>query len=124
MIVDFELDAIEHYAGGCLVQISTQAGSVLLCIFLGYICGYVQAISISMGLAFQITQYCALGTIVTAKNEQITADIYDIGWNKLQKPQQQMVAFMLHRAQIARDLTVGQVAPLNMVTYVKVGRRT
>lgn len=67
MIVDFELDAIEHYAGGCLVQISTQAGSVLLCIFLGYICGYVQAISISMGLAFQITQYCALGTIVTAK---------------------------------------------------------
>lgn len=67
MIVNYELDAIEHYQGGCLVQISTQAGSVLLCIFLFYICGYVQAFSIAMGLAFQITQYCALGTIVTAK---------------------------------------------------------
>lgn len=67
MIVNFELDAIEHFRGGCLVQISTQAGSLLLCIFLFYICGYVQAFSIAMGLAFQITEYCALGTIVTVK---------------------------------------------------------
>ncbi|EDS26719.1 Odorant receptor 83c [Culex quinquefasciatus] len=119
MVVEFELDAVKHFQGGCLVQILTQAGAVLICIFLGYICGYVQAFSVLVGLCFQITQYCALGTIVTAKNEQITRDIYDIGWNLLQKPQQKMIVFMLHRAQVARDLTVGQMAPLNMVTYVK-----
>lgn len=47
-------------------------------------------------------------------------DIYEIGWHRLDKPQQQMVAFMLHRAQNAKELSVGGVAPLNLVTYVQV----
>lgn len=51
-------------------------------------------------------------------------DIYEIGWHRLDKPQQQMVAFMLHRAQNAKELSVGGVAPLNLVTYVQVWGRS
>ncbi|KAL9697810.1 hypothetical protein quinque_001251 [Culex quinquefasciatus] len=119
MIDEFEQEAIAHFKGGCLVQVALQAGTLLLTIFLAYICGYVQALSIFMALIFQLTQYCALGTIVTAKNDQMIHDIYEIGWHRLDKPQQQMVAFMLHRAQNAKELSVGGVAPLNLVTYVQ-----
>lgn len=67
MIVEFEQDAVEHFKYGCAVQILFQAGTLMITIFLSYICGYVQAASIFMALLFQLTQYCALGTIVTAK---------------------------------------------------------
>ncbi|XP_038120528.1 odorant receptor 67d [Culex quinquefasciatus] len=124
MIDEFEQEAIAHFKGGCLVQVALQAGTLLLTIFLAYICGYVQALSIFMALIFQLTQYCALGTIVTAKNDQMINDIYEIGWHRLDKPQQQMVAFMLHRAQNAKELSVGGVAPLNLVTYVQIMKTT
>lgn len=74
MIDEFEQEAIAHFKGGCLVQVALQAGTLLLTIFLAYICGYSQALSIFMALIFQLTQYCALGTIVTAK--------VDLVWDK------------------------------------------
>ncbi|EDS45067.1 Odorant receptor 83c [Culex quinquefasciatus] len=121
MIVEFEQDAVEHFKFGCAVQILFQSGTLLVTIFLTYICGYLQAACIFMALFFQLTQYCALGTIVTAKkNNQMIIDIYDIEWYLLDKPQQRIVSFMLFRAQTAKDLSVGGVAPLNVVTYVKV----
>ncbi|EDS45066.1 Odorant receptor 83c [Culex quinquefasciatus] len=119
MIVEFEQDAVEHFKYGCAVQILFQAGTLMITIFLSYICGYVQAASIFMALLFQLTQYCALGTIVTAKNDQMTIDIYGIEWYRLGNTQQQIVVFMLHRAQTAKDLSVGGIAPLNVETYVK-----
>ncbi|EDS26718.1 Odorant receptor 83c [Culex quinquefasciatus] len=124
MVIDFELHIIEHFQVGCLAEISLQAGSVLLCIFLSYICGYVQAYSILVVVFSQIMEYCVIGTIITAKNEQITADIYNVGWHLLEKPQQKTIMFMLHRAQTARDLTIGKVASLNMITFVKIMKTT
>lgn len=50
----------------------------------------------------------------------MTIDIYGIEWYRLGNTQQQIVVFMLHRAQTAKDLSVGGIAPLNVETYVKV----
>ncbi|XP_058447312.1 putative odorant receptor 71a [Malaya genurostris] len=120
MIVKYEINAIEHFKSGNVIQIGFQACTILATVFMGYIYQYLQGIAMMVAVLFELTQFCALGTIITAKNEQMCRDIYDIDWHLLKKPQQHIVAFMLHQSQIPKDLTAGGFAPLNMTTYVQV----
>ncbi|XP_058823335.1 uncharacterized protein LOC131684451 [Topomyia yanbarensis] len=120
LIVTYEENAIQHFKSGNLIQVGLQACTILGTVFMFYIYRYLPALSMMVAVLFELTQFCALGTIVTAKNDQMLIDIYEINWHLLKKPQQQIVAFMLFKSQNAKDLTAGGFAPLNMVTYVQV----
>lgn len=52
------------------------------------------------------------------QNEQIIDHIYDINWYLLSADQAKQVGFMLHMAQNPTSITIGNLAPLNVESYM------
>ncbi|XP_062712603.1 odorant receptor 67d-like [Aedes albopictus] len=119
-IVQYEGQAVAFFKETNLIQINLQAGLLLALVFMGLILHYLPAMCTTLAILFELTLYCSLGTIITTKNNKMILDIYDIDWHLLPKSKQMLVLFMLHRAQNGRSLCVGNFAPMDMQTYVKI----
>nr|NP_001345710.1 odorant receptor 67 [Aedes aegypti] len=120
MIVEYECQAVKFFKDSNLVQVSLQAGLLLVLVFMGLILHYLPAMCATLAVLFELTLYCSLGTVITTKNNQMMVDIYAINWHLLPKSQRMLVVFMLHRAQNGKNLYVGNFAPMNMTTYVQI----
>lgn len=96
---------------------------------------------IFLALLFEkLTKSCLMGTIITVKvglfpwiltsnlninvncvlfqNEQIMDHVYDINWFRLSADQAKQVGFMLHMSQNPTSITIGNLAPLNVESYM------
>uniref|UniRef100_A0A182FTH3 Uncharacterized protein n=1 Tax=Anopheles albimanus TaxID=7167 RepID=A0A182FTH3_ANOAL len=122
-VLEYEQDLEEHYYHNNWVQVFssvfTLTGAMFNCLF----SQQLQMYALAIAGVIQLIELCLLGTILSIKNEQIESVFYDSLWYLMDRSEQKTFLILFHKSQHAIEMTIANVAPLNVVSLVSILRK-
>ncbi|KFB47252.1 AGAP010505-PA-like protein [Anopheles sinensis] len=122
-ILEYEKDLEERYSLNNFVQVFsvmlTLGGALFLCIITNSITMY----TVVLCVAIQLFELCLLGTILSVKNEEIEATVYNSLWYLMDRSEKSTFLILFHRSQHAVEMTVANMGSLNIVLFVTILRK-
>ncbi|XP_053691095.1 putative odorant receptor 83c [Sabethes cyaneus] len=101
MLIEYGSMLEDHYTICHLVKIGSIVIGLICAAFITLAYSFMRTKFVPALLAAQLTQYCAMGTIITTKNDQLIKDLYNMDWYLLTNSEAKLLVLMLQRAQNA-----------------------
>uniref|UniRef100_A0A182FTH4 Uncharacterized protein n=2 Tax=Anopheles albimanus TaxID=7167 RepID=A0A182FTH4_ANOAL len=122
-VLEYEQDLEERYYLNNWVQVFSDVFTVTSALFHCLINQQFQMYALTLTAVMQLFELCLLGTILSVKNEEIESVFYNSLWYLMNRSEQKTFLILFHKSQHAIEMTVANMAPLSVVTYLAILRK-